>query len=323
MSDRTSLGPLQGTAPLRAIAESIKRGFTFLQASVSPEGVWESHYHVSSTPDTLIKEENPFVGALGSLRLERMARKEATEIILRTRAYTKNVMEYPGVWRYWPHLPPDADTTSTCALSLGGAHPWLLAGWGEKLMVDCCDEAGRFHTWIAGKRKEGFDADAVVNAHVIAYMGDTASTRPAHKWLVSLLNAHREREAIHYYWDEIDFYAAMVQANNTHGSLFVDALAHIASRIHARRGQDGSYGDQLRTSLAVLSLLDLEAPPSRDELIASAGYLLRRQSKDGGWPSSQLSSGPIWPDERTFVFRSRAFDTTCCLAALDRIGQVC
>ena len=321
MTNPTSPQPRHGTRIIQNIETSLRRGFAFLQASISSEGLWESHYHDRLAPDRLIEDENPFVGALGSLRLEGIAREEATEIITRTQTYTSNIMEYPGVWRYWPHLPPDADSTSICALSLG-AHPWLLAGWGEELIVDCCDESGRFHTWIAGQRNEGFDADAVVNANVIAYLGDTASTRRAKKWLVSLLDANRETEAIHYYWDEIDLYAAMAQANRLHPSLFADKLALIASRIQARRKDDGSYGDQLRTSLALLSLFDLEAPPSEDDLLASTEHLLQRQSNDGGWPSSPLSSGPIWPDERNFVFRSRAFDTACNLAVLDRVGRL-
>ena len=321
MTNPTSHGPRLGVRITQEIGKSLRRGFAFLQASVSVKGLWESHYHDRSAPDRLIKDENPFVGALGSLRLEGIALQEAMDVIERTRTYTSNAMEYPGLWRYWPHLPPDADSTSICALSLGG-HPWLLAGWGEKLIIDCRDEAGRFHTWIAGERTEGFDADAVVNANVIAYLGDTASTRGAKKWLVSLLDANRESDAIHYYWDEIDLYAAMAQANRVHRSLFAHKLALIASRIQARRTDDGSYGDQLRTSLALLSLFDLEAPPNADELLASIEYLLERQSNDGGWPSSPLSSGPIWPDERNFVFRSRAFDTACSLAVLNKMVQL-
>ena len=97
----------------------------------------------------------------------------------------------------------------------------------------------------AGREIESLDADAIVNANALAYLGPTASTRPVRDWLVSLVETGREQEAIHYYWDPVDLYAAMAQARQLHVTLFDDVRPVLATRIRDRRDHDGCYGDLL------------------------------------------------------------------------------
>ncbi len=296
---------------------AIDRGLAFLDGAVSDDGVWRCEYYALSRPLVRMPDANPFVGALGSLRLAGVDHPRAASVLSRTRRHIGDTMELPGVWRYWPHLPPDVDTTSTCSLALG-FHPWLLAGWNRERLIRNRDGSGRFHTWLLDAPIESLDADAVVNANALAYLGPTASTRRARDWLVSLVENGREREAIHYYWDPVDLYAAMAQAGRLQATLFDDVRPLLATRIRDRRVRDGSYGDVLRTAIALLSLHFLGCPPSRDDLVASVHLLLTQQQADGGWPACPLSSGPLWPDERRFAFVSRCYDTACCVAALHR-----
>ena len=292
-------------------------GFAFLDRAVSDEGVWPGQYYALSTPLVRMPDTNPFVGALGSLKLAGIDHPRAASVLSRTRRHVGDTMEFPGVWRYWPHLPPDVDTTSVCSLALG-FHPWLLAGWNRERLTRNRDGSGRFHTWLLDGPIESLDADAIVNANALAYLGQTASTRRARDWLVSLVETGKEREAIHYYWDPVDLYAAMAQAGRLQAALFDDVRPLVAARIRDRRARDGSYGDILRTASALLSLDSLGCPPSRDDLGASVRVLLMGQQADGGWPACPLSSGPLWPEERRFAFVSRCYDTACCVAALVR-----
>lgn len=296
---------------------AIDRGLAFLDGAVSDDGVWRCEYYALSRPLVRMPDTNPFVGALGSLKLAGVDHPRAASVLSRTRRHIGDTMELPGVWRYWPHLPPDVDTTSACSLALG-FHPWLLAGWNRERLIRNRDGSGRFHTWLLDAPIESLDADAVVNANALAYLGPTASTRPTRDWLVSLVENGREREAIHYYWDPVDLYAAMAQAGRLQATLFDDVRPLLATRIRDRRVRDGSYGDVLRTAIALLSLDALGCPPARDDLGASVHLLLMRQQADGGWPACPLSSGPLWPDERRFAFVSRCYDTACCVAALHR-----
>ncbi len=299
------------------IRHAIDHGLAFLDGTVSDEGVWPAQYYALSRPLVLMPDTNPFVGALGSLKLADVAHPRAASVVSRTKRHITDTMEFPGVWRYWPHLPADVDTSSICSLALG-FHPWLLAGWNRERLTRNRDGSGRFHTWLLDGPIESLDADAVVNANALAYLGQTASTRPVRDWLVSLVETGGEREAIHYYWDPVDLYAAMAQARQIQTTLFDDVRPLVARRIRDRRVHDGSYGDLLRTAIALLSLEFLGYPPARDDLAASVHGLLMQQQADGGWPACPLSSGPLWPDERRFAFVSRCYDTACCVAALDR-----
>ena len=309
------------TALGRRMGRAIDRGFAFLDEGVSGAGAWECEYYVLADPLVRKRDRNPFVGALGSLKLADIDHPRAAAVLSRTRRHITETMEFPGVWRYWPHLPPDVDSTSICSLALG-FHPWLLAGWNRERLTRNRDGSGRFHTWLLDRSIESLDADAIVNANALAYLGRTAATRTARDWLVSLVRTGSEREAIHYYWDTVDLYAAMAQANHIQTSLFEDVRPLLAARIRNRREADGSYGDPLRTAHALLALDSLGCLPSRPALAASVHGLLVLQQMDGGWPACPLSSGPLWPDERRFVFVSRCYDTACCVAALYRASAM-
>ena len=300
---------------------AIDRGLAFLDGTVSGAGVWESHRYALANPIVLTRDTTPFVGALGSLKLAGVDDPRAAAVLSRTRRHIADTIEFPGVWRYWPQLPPDVDTTSICSLALG-FHPWLLAGWNRERLTRNLHGSGRFHTWLLDGQIPSLDADAIVNANALAYLGETAATRPVRDWLVSLLKTGNEREAIHYYWDTIDLYGAMAQARQMQTSLFEDVRPLLAARIRDRRKDDGSYGDLLRTAGALLSLDSLGYPPSRADLTASVHLLLMLQQGDGGWPACPLASGPLWPEERQVAFVSRCYDTACCVAALDRASAI-
>ena len=300
------------------VRRSITHGLEFIDSRVSQRGVWQSCYFSVADPEQRTREENPFVGALGMLRLGALKDPLADTIAVRTRRFIMDRAEFPGVWRYWPHLPVDLDTSSICALA-ASAHPWLLSGQHERLLRLNQDERGRFLTWIQPNQSESRDVDAVVNANVIAYLGDVPETKRAQEWLLSLVRNGREKEALHYYWEELDLYGAMAQARSLHGSAFGESRDLLVSRIRACRRSDGSYGDILRTALALLSLYSLGAEPTWHNLAISVQVLLDSQKEDGGWSASPISSGPLWPAEREFVFVSRAYEAACCVALLDRV----
>ena len=300
---------------------AIDQGLDFLDAAVSATGVWECHHYALANPIVLLRDTNPFVGALGCLELAGVDDPRAAAILSRTRRHISDTIEFPGVWRYWPDLRPDVDTTSICSLALG-FHPWLLAGWNRERLARNRDDSGRLHTWLLNGPIASLDADAIVNANALAYLGETAATRPVRDWLISLVETGSERDAIHYYWDTIDLYAAMARARQIQSPLFEDILSLLATRIRDRREEDGSYGDLARTARALVSLDSLGCPPSRADLAASVHLVLLRQQRDGGWPACPLSSGPLWPEERRFAFVSRCYDTACCIAALDRASAM-
>lgn len=297
---------------------SIDRGLDFLESAITAAGVWDSRYYSVTNPAELHLDNNPFVGALGSLVLMSCEDERSVSIVSRSKEHVMRTMEYPGLWRYWPHLPFDIDTTSICSLA-AGMHPWLLAGASEAAIIANRSDSGPLHTWITGGEIECLDADAIANANALAYLGDRPATRTIRDWLIGLIETGEEEEAIHYYWDKIDLYSALARAIQLHPEFLGENRSLLLSRLSASRNDDGSYGDQLRTALALLALFVLDAPPPASELSDSLRKLMRMQQQDGGWKASPLSSGPFWPDQREFVFVSRAYDTACCIALLNRV----
>lgn len=301
----------------RAARQAVYSGLKFVDAQVSEQGLWRCQYFAVGRPSELVEEENPFVGALGILRLDTVQEPIATAIAGRSRQHILNTMEFPGLWRYWPSLPVDMDTSSICALA-AGVHPWLIAGWNERFIAKNRDQQGRFLTWIFDPKQtlgKG-DVDAVVNANVVACLGGGSMTREAQQWLVWLLRHGQEEAALHYYWDKMDLYSAMAQARTLHDGLFEGTSDLLLSKIQECRSADGSYGDTLRTAMALWSFAALGKPPEAQALNKSIECILDQQQEDGGWPASRISSGPMWPEAREYVFISRAYDTACCVAVL-------
>ena len=302
-----------------AAEEALDRGLDFLSGGVSEEGRWRCDWFDIDRPDARRDDPNPFVGALGSLSLQGVADPRAEAIVARTKRYTAATVERPGVWRYWPHLPPDADSTSICNLAVG-LHPMLLGGWYEQVLLRHRSPEGLFHTWLENAPVN--DADAITNANVVACLGDTPRTRETQRWLERIIGDGTDADEIHYYWDVMDLYSAVVRAHRLHPPVFAGILPVIAERIRSRRQPHGAYGDGLRTCLAVTTLCQLEAPLQGAEAAATLKHLLGLQMPDGGWPDSWQASGPRWPEPRLYVFSSRTYDTVNCIEAIsDLLGR--
>lgn len=260
-----------------------------------------------------MRDVNPFVGALGALSIRDLGHPLAQSIVERTRAYTISRMHPTGLWRYWPTLELDADSSSICNL-LVGPHAVLVSGWYKKILLLHRNDEGLFHTWLA--EQDTNDADAVVNANVVTCLGNIPETQSAQRWLERLIRSGEEANEIHYYMDAMELYNAITRAHRVHGSMFENILPSMKTRIANRRAEDGSYGDGLRTALAVSTLAQLGSPLSGRAAHRTIENLVDRQQEDGGWPDCSLSCGPFWPMERAFEFMSRAFDTAACLQAL-------
>lgn len=297
-----------------AANQAIDRGLAFLDGAVSREGLWLCHYFDIDRPDVKRVDVNPFVGALGSLSLLDIADPRADAVVARTKRHAAATMERQGLWRYWPTLPPDADSTSICNIVIG-FHPLLLGGWHERVLLRHRSAAGLFHTWLEDAPVN--DADAITNTNVVACLGDTAGTRAAQRWVEQIIRDGTDAGEIHYYWDTLDLYNAVARAHRLHPSAFAGILPVIVDRIRARRRADGAYGDGLRTSLAATTLRWMGAPLQGAEALETLQHLLGLQMADGGWPDSWQASGPRWPDPRFYVFSSRAYDTSCCVEAID------
>ena len=306
---------------------ALERGLEFLDTAVAADGSWPSrrydNYELTGR-HAFDRPPAPFVAAAGVLALDTCDHPRARALAARTRGYILSRMEYPGVWRYWPVLPPDQDDTAMCSLA-APPHLWLAMGKNVNAILSHRDDEGRFLTWMApedpskGVRN---DVDSVVNANVIAHLGDHPATKGAQRWLESLIEERREADSSPWYVFPMDLYVALVRASHLAEPAFARLRPALVERMRSCRDDDGSFGDVRRTAQAASALISLGAGGGKDAMDRSVERLVEAQAPCGGWPECLAWRGP-WtrmPKGNTLRigFASEALTTACCIEALAR-----
>ena len=301
-----------------AMAESVERGVAYLEATVGADGAWSGRrYENLDLAGAGVQEQPPFIAALGILSLAEAP--GAGRVIACTRRGLSACMEYPGVWRYWPTLPADSDDTAVCSLAVG-AHPLILLGRNIERLIGSRDDDGRFPTWLVPRDAASWfrnDVDAVVNANVLAYLGDRPETRGAQYWVEELIERGDPGAALVHYADALDLYAAAARASDLGRPVLARVAPLLAERIKARLGAGLDGGNELRTAQALAALAVLDANVDLQEAKRALAGLVDTQRADGGW-GEYLA----WKDERTPAqpvgFGSEALTAAVCIEALAR-----
>ena len=269
--------------------ESIRKGLTFLKGTIDDNGAWRCiRFNVGDPEVPRHFERPPFVSALCVLALENSGEALATAMCAATRAYLSDTIEYPGLWRYYRHLPPDLDSTSLCSLVIRD-HPWIALGRNVPQILANRDEEGRFMTWVLAEGEPDvvssfrIEADPVVNANVMAFLGDHPATRNARNWLEALIVEGRLEGSSKWYPDTVSTYYAVARAMNLARPALERLRPVLADRILGLRDEKGGFGNVLQTAQAISALhktgsLDgIDARRWIDELVGS-------QREDGSWP---------------------------------------
>ena len=300
-------------------------GLDYLVQVVREDGAWPSDLHLKlDLTDDPRPEYPPFVAGLGALSLAESAHPEAQGLYKNARTFLGRCMEYPGVWRYWSALPPDLDDTAVCS-QIVGTHVWLALDRTLPTVFRKRDREGRFQTWfVKGDDSSTWDdIDSVVNANVIAWLGDRPETRPAQRWLKTLIDENLERGSSWYYPDPMDLYAALSRSRvhrSEEGWILSSIESTIISRIMSSYlNQLGHFGDVQRSVQAISALDRLDAWPGKNEVELVANYLLASQAAEGSWRSGLVWQGPPPPNPPSAGFTSDALITAYCVEALERI----
>ncbi len=310
-----------------ACRESIRRGLDFLETTIDEHGAWHCiRFNVADPNVPRHFERPPFISAFCALALESSREAKARSICAATRAYLVDTIEYPGFWRYYRHLPQDLDSTTLCSLVIG-THPWVLLGRNIPRMLANRDGDGRFMTWmLEGDEPDvvsrfRIEADPVVNANVIAYLGDCPETSDAQRWLEALIAEGNLKDASKWYPDEIAICYAVARAVRRVTPAMDRLRPVLADRVLGLRDEQGGFGNVLQTAQAVSALSDagcLERTDAKRPL----RDILSAQREDGSWPEL-LAFG-----DQTLKFGavgqighgSEAVTTAFCIEALERLA---
>ena len=325
----TAASSLTPEALAEAARQCIRRGLVFLQSTIDENGAWHCiRFNVADPDIPRHFERPPFVSALCVLALESCDEARAKALCTATRAYLANTIEYPGFWRYYRHLPQDLDSTTLCSLVVG-AHPWILLERNVPRILANRDEEGCFRTWVLADDEPDvvsnfrIEADPVVNANVIAYLGDHPETKDAQRWLESMIAEDRLEGSSKWYPDKVTIYYAVTRAM-IRAQPALDRLRPIlADRILGLRDGKGAFGNLLQTAQAMSALYNVGSL-ERIDAKREVEKFISSQRKDGSWPEL-LAFGDQslkWGAVGQIGHGSEAVTSAFCIEALERLVEI-
>ena len=312
-----------------ACRESIRRGLDFLESTIDENGAWHCIRFNTADPDIPRHfERPPFISAFCVLALESCDEPKAKALCAATRAYLADTMEYPGLWRYYRHLPQDLDSSTLCSLVIGN-HPWILLERNVPEILANRDEKGLFQTWILADDEPDvvsvfrIEADPVVNANVIAWLGERPETGEALQWLEGLIIEGKLDGTSKWYPDLASIYYAITRALMRVPSALHRLRTVLAERILGLCDGKGEFGNILQTAQAVSALHNIGSLQSIDAQ-RQAERLLNWQREDGSWPEllafgdQELKWGPVGQ----IGHGSEPVTTAFCIEALERLVEI-
>ena len=313
-------------AVARAARESIRRGLVFLESTIAENGAWHCiRFNVADSNIPRHFERPPFVSALCVLALESSDEARAKAICAATKLYLAETIEPPGLWRYYRHLPQDLDSTALCSLVIR-SHPWILLGRNVSRILENRDSEGRFMTWVLAEDEPDvvsrfrIEADPVVNANIIALLGDHPETKAAQRWLEDLISDDGLEGSSKWYPDTIAIYYAITRAM-IRAQPALDRLRPIlADRILGLSDGNGGFGNILKTAQAVSALHNIGSL-HRIDAKRQVERFINSQREDGSWPEL-LAFGDQslkWGLVGQIGHGSESVTSAFCIEALERL----
>ena len=174
-----------------------------------------------------------------------------------------------------------------------------------------------FFFWRTGEARRA-DIDAVVNANVLYYLGESQHTKPIIQYLIRIIEEHREDNCDTWYRNPYAVYYFMSR-NHYVGCHGLDPIkAPIIERILQSAKPDGSLGENLLdTALAACTLLNFRHhSPMLKQAIQ---HLISKQRDTGEWERWIL----YWGGPKLLLgWGSEELTSAFCLEALSRYQKI-
>ena len=233
-------------------------------------------------------------------------------------------MIYPGIWCYWSSesgstITPDMDDTCCASFLLRKSRPYLLIDENIMFLLRNRNDEGLFYTWLnpLPDHVEKNDIDSVVNGNVILYLGEREETKKVINFLNRIVLEDREKDTYWYYLNNLALYYMMSRAYFNGVTSLHQSADSIIHKVTSMQHQNGSFGDELNTALAVSTLMNYRFD---DSLILRKGieFLLDTQTETGMWKRRAFYAGPQYPKPHSVWFGGEALTTALCFEALLR-----
>jgi len=337
MTTRHSAFP--SSQPTHTIEQSLNTALNFLQKSQLPHGEFRTQAAKNAAMTTAcVFDSSPFTTAfvLYSIGFYNDARTES--MIAKGLKFLQDEKEGRGLWRYWSSrnvahhvLPPDLDDIA-CISFLLRKHNLFIDN--KEFLLENRSEDGLYYTWLAprnGMRTKLkseiqrlthgsslllfsvsgtlHNVDPAVNANVLLYLGEREETRSAIHYVVKSVD-DAKLPIDSYYSDLLVFYYLVSRAFYQGVTSLGQTCETILNTLMVRKKNDGSFGNELLTALAVCTLINFGK--SRDTFKDSITFLLQSQKCDGAWRRAPMWLGPA-P-----YYGSEELSTALCFEALAR-----
>ena len=191
------------------------------------------------------------------------------------------------------------------------------------------DEEGRFMTWVLAEDEPNvvatfrIEADPVVNANVIAYLGDHPETEAAQRWLEALIAEGNLEGSSKWYPDTVSIYYAAARAM-LRAQPALDRLRPVlVDRIPSLCDEQGQFGNILQTAQAISALYNVGGL-ERVDAARQVERFIDAQHEDGSWPEL-LAFGDQslkWGVFGQIGHGSEAVTTAFCIEALEHLVEI-
>jgi len=328
------------------LERGLERAIGFLEQNQLDDGEFQTNfdrkYENPNHEEELVFDSSPFITSLVLYSLSFLkynpSVKQVTEKGL---SFLQKEMELGGLWRYWSSknekhntIPPDLD--DICCISYVLKMNNVAVPRNIEIILENRNRQGRFYTWVLPRSIRGIalnfvtlgkslsysnelwkltdkdDICSVVNANVLLYLGETQQTQSVVQYLVDTVLSEQKDSHLSFYHHKLDLYYMLSRAYFA-GVYSLGVLKiPIVNEVLSFQKADGSFGDELLTSLAVCTLLNFNH--LNWNLDVSVEFLLKAQQADGSWRRISMYGGQL--DKK--LFGSAELTTAFCVEALAR-----
>lgn len=297
----------------KSIATSISKSLDFLHQNQLDYGEFKTYFSLDKAmmPGTCTFDSTPFTTTFVIFSISLIKAPRVSQMIQKAIQFLVEERKTGGVWRFWSSrspknklCPPDLDDTACVAYALKKYYSPLvysfLFGSNLKIFLNQRNEQGLFYTFIVPNLPRN-PIDSAVNANVLLYLGECEETKPVCDYLNNLVLNNQEKGSDRYY-SETALYYFMSRAYFHGASSLRKAQNAVVQRTLALQQENGSFGNDLNTALAVCTLLNYQHDDSV-VLERAIHSMLERQGENGAW-----SKVPLWRATPEIVWGGEASD---------------
>jgi len=311
------LEPINNIFILRRVDISINKAIDFLYKNQLEYGEFKTYLCLDKNMKDCNFDSSPFTTTFVLYALNDLKNEKAKHITEKAINFLLEEQEKGGIWRYWSSrntkkIAPDLDDISTISFILKINN--INFDNNYKLIRNNINENGLFFTWISPEHEN--DIDCVVNANILMYLGEN------NPFVCSYINEaiKLNKSCSIYYSSRLSLLYMVSRAFENDITCFGENRDIIINYILDCQNQDGSFGNEIETALALNALLNFDY--FWKEVEQGIVDLLEKQLEDGSWERNPTFCRGMNLSDLGPYFGSEELTTALALEALRKYSSI-